>query len=170
MNKNILFPSLIAIAVIAVLSISGCSKPTTTPVDESGYLGTYYGKHYLSDSQTIRGILNDPAAQMIYDDTLIVTNGSNSEDGKLNANSSLLGGSDIEFDVNTGNITPVLLGNISILGTVLQNCKAKSGSTANWSSDKSTVTTFIAAAVTYNFNGTPINLDPVSIKGSFTKQ
>lgn len=168
-RENILKVLAAGMILSAVLTIGGCSSKATT-VDETGYIGTYYGQHYLADSVTLRTIINDSTATMVYPDTLVITNGTSATDGKVYAKSSLLGSSTIEMDVTTGNATPANLGNIVILGTTLKNCKLNQGSTASWNTDKSNLSTHLAVSVTYNFNGTDINLPPTTINGAFVKQ
>lgn len=166
MKKQILFLTVTFAVLLSVLS--GCDpKPKT--YDETGYPGTYYGKHYLADSDFIQGIIGDPTATVIYDDTLIITNGADATDGKINAKSSLLGGGTIEIDISTGTATPVFLGNIEVLGTTLKNTKLTSGK-GTWNTDKTQLSTQLVANVTYNFNGTDIPLSGFKINGQFTKQ
>lgn len=153
--------------LITLLSVFGCTEKPKPEIDESGYIGTYYGKHYLADSVSLRTIVGNE--NMIYDDTLVVTNGASATDGKVNAKSSLLGGQTIELDVSTGAITPVYIGNITILSTTLKDSKFNTGSTASWNSDKSVVTTHLTATVTYVLGSTDIPITPVNINGSFTK-
>lgn len=165
MKKQILFLTVTFAVLLSVLS--GCDpKPKT--YDETGYPGTYYGKHYLADSDLIQGISN-PTATVIYDDTLIITNGADATDGKINAKSSLLGGGTIEIDISTGTATPVFLGNIEVLGTTLKNTKLTSGK-GTWNSDKTQLTTQLVANVTYDFNGTDIPLSGFKINGQFNKR
>lgn len=160
---------LLTITFITILSfLSGCgTKPPT--YDETGYPGTYYGKHYLADSNFIRGIIGDPTATVVYDDTLVITNGADATDGKVNAKSSLLGGGTIEIDINSGAATPVFLGNIEVLGTILKNTKLTSGK-GTWNSDKTLLSTQLVANVTYDFNGTDIPLTGFKINGQFAKR
>lgn len=169
MKKHTLSLTFTFAAILSVIFLSGCGTTAPPTYDESGYIGTYYGKHYLSDSVSIRSVIGDPSANMIYPDTLIVTNGTDATDGKVIARSSLLSGGNIEINTSTGIITPVNLGNVSILSTTLTNTKITSGSTGIWNSSKTVVNTHLAVNVTYNFNGTDIPLT-VNINGVFNKQ
>ena len=168
-KQNKLFIAVISTALFFLFSISGCTKTTAVEVDESGYLGTYYGQHFLADSTTLRVIVG-ASAVMVYDDTLLVTNGGSTTDGKVKAKSSLLGGNTIEIDVTTGIVTPVFLGDVYILSTTLKNVKFNTGSTATWNAAKTNVTTHLNASVNYDFGGTLIPLTPVIINGVFVKQ
>lgn len=153
--------------LLTLVSVLGC-KPTPDPtIDESSYIGIYYGKHYLADSVSLRTIVGNE--NMIYDDTLEVTNGASATDGKVNAKSILLGGKTIEIDVSTGIITPVYIGNITVLSTTLKDSKFNTGSIATWDASKTTVTTHLTATVTYVLGSTDIPITPVIINGSFVK-
>ncbi|MCC6584072.1 MAG: hypothetical protein IT271_10235 [Chitinophagales bacterium] len=168
MKKQTFFLTFTFAAIVSAIFLSGCSKPVDPTYDETGYSGTYYGKHYLADSNSIRMIVGADAT-MIYDDTLIITNGADSTDGKVNAKSSLLGGGTIEINTIGGAATPVFLGNIDVLGTTLKNTKLTSGK-GTWNGDKTQLTTHLVVNVTYDFNGTDIPLTGFKINGQFTKQ
>ncbi|MCB0507088.1 MAG: hypothetical protein KDD21_02195 [Bacteroidetes bacterium] len=158
---------IIALVAISFMMCISCT-PEPTEYDETGYTGTFYGHHYLADSAQIRIILNDPGADMIYADTFDITNGTSATDGKLDVKSHLLGNSTIQLDITNGKVTPVFLGDISILGTTLQDSKLTSGS-ATWNATKDSLNTQLFATVTYNYNGTPINIPDVEIVGKFDK-
>lgn len=169
MKKLSFLLSLTFATIISAIFLSGCSKPVDPTFDETDFIGTYYGDHYLADSNFIRGIIGDPTATVKYGDTLIITNGSGTTDGKINAKSSLLGGGTIEINIETGTATPVFLGNIDVLGTTLKNTKLTSGK-GSWNDDKTQLSTQLVANVTYNFNGTDIPLNGFKINGVFIKQ
>lgn len=165
-NKIFTFLALIAIFSISVL-ITSCGDKIKT-YDESGYIGTYTGYHHL-DSSGLIGLGIGSPGDFSFWDTIIVKNGTDNSDGKLVGNSTLLTGGTIEISLSNNNITPVNLGNISILGTEIKNVKVQSGSTGIWNSDKTTLSTHLVTTVTYNFNGADIPNLPITINGNFSK-
>lgn len=169
MRKQNLFTIATLVAIISISFFTTSCGSEEKVYDESGYVGTYYGKHFLADSAFIRGILQDPTANMMYDDTLVITNGTDNTDGKLIAKSKLLGNADIEFDISNNNVSPTFLGNISVLGTTLKNTKLTSG-TGVWNTDKTALNTNLVATVTYTYNSSDIELPGIKINGQFTKQ
>jgi hypothetical protein len=168
MKKGFTYAALCSL-ILSVALLTGCKDKTDSKIDESAYIGTYYGKHYLADSVNIRRIVGDE--NMIYDDTLIITNGSNTTDGLIMAKSSLLGAKSIEMNVSNGEITPVNIGDLTILSTTLKDTKVTPGSTGNWDNSFGTLNTHLIISVTYMLNGTtPVNLDGIAINGNFAKQ
>lgn len=169
MKKQTLFSLFLVIATTIV--VSGCKDKTPDPThDESSYIGTYYGNHYLADSFTISGLVEDPTATMIYADTFIVSNGTSTTDGKLSVKSSLLSANPIEVNIANNAITPVNMGNVSILGTTIKYTKINTGSTATWNDAKSLINTHLNVSATFNYDGTDIPLNGITINGKFEKQ
>lgn len=166
-NKLFSLTTIVALFSISIFTTSCGSDPKT--YDESGYVGTYTGYHHL-DSAGLIGLGVGSAGDFSFWDTLVVSNGSDNTDGKLVGISSLLTGGTIEISLENNQITPVNLGNVSILGTTIKNVKVLSGSTGIWNSDKTTISTHLATNVTYTFNGADIPDLPVTINGNFNKQ
>jgi hypothetical protein len=168
--NNKIFRSLFCYAAIPALFLTGCNDdPKVTPIDESAYLGTFIGKHYLADSASLR-LLVGQDENMIYDDTLTITTGASTSDGIVSAQSTLLSGRSLEVNLADNTMPPKLLGDLTILSTTLKDVKVNTGSTASWGTNNASVTTHLAATVTYLFNGSPIEKLPVTINGSFVKQ
>lgn len=156
-------------AALSVVFLSGCKKTDPIKYDESGYSGTYVGYHHLDSValSVIVGASND----FSYWDTLTVTRGTDSTDGKIQAVSSLLNGKTIEIDLSktSSNVTPVYFGTINILGAAIQNCKITSGN-ATWDAGKATITTALVVTVDFPYNGTLVNIPGLKLNGSFVKQ
>lgn len=167
MKKQTLSVTIAFTAIISLFLLSGCGEDPTV-YDETGYLGTYTGYHHLDSAGLISLGVGEPG-DFSFLDTIVVTNGSSVNDGKLNGKSSLLSGGTIEISLSNNQITPVKLGNISILGTTIKNTNVNPGSTGIWNSDKSLLATKLNATVTYNFNGTDLDGLPITINGSFSK-
>lgn len=166
MKKHSLF---FALAVIfSALFISSCGDNTPTTYDESQHIGIYTGKHALADSVALRTILEDPDLDVFFDDSLTITNGASTTDGKLVAVSKYLNGRSIEIDITktSSNITPTSVGSLTFGPVVLNNVKLNAGSNAVWNSSITIANTNLVAAVDFG----AITGIPVRINGVFTKQ
>ena len=166
MKKQSLF---FTIAVIfAAFFITSCGDDTPTTYDESQHIGLYTGKHALADSVALRTILEDPDLDVFFDDSLTITNGASTTDGKLVAVSKYLNGKSIEIDITktTSNITPTSIGSLIFGPVTLNNVKLNAGSNAVWNSTFSIANTNLVAAVDFG----AITGIPVRINGTFTKQ
>lgn len=165
MKKQRLFLS-IAFTAITSLFFIGCGEDPVV-YDESGYPGTYTGYHRLVDSASLSPLLGD--IDYSFYDTLEVTNGSSNTDGKVYAKSAYLGGNIIEIDISktSANITPKLIGTITIPPTTLTDAKIGSGSAASWNTDKTLVSVKLNAGATYGVIVLPPSL---RLWGDFTKQ
>lgn len=166
MKRNKLFLIGAVVAALTTIFSTGCT-PEETTYDETGYPGTYVGYHRLVDSASLSALLGD--IDYSFYDTLVVTNGTSTTDGKIYAKSSYLGGNTIEIDVSTSPaaITPKVIGTIQVDATTLTDTKIGSGSTATWDASKNNVAVKITAGATYG-----VIVLPPSIKlwGDFVKQ
>ncbi len=144
---------------------TGCT-PEETTYDETGYTGTYVGYHRLIDSSALNPLLGD--IDYSFYDTLVVTNGTSTTDGKVYAKSAYLAGNTIELDISTSPspITPKVIGTIQVDATTLTDTKIGAGSTATWDASKNNVAVKITAGATYG-----VIVLPPSIKlwGDFVK-
>ena len=154
---------------VTLLSLSGCGDDTPITFDETGYPGLYVGNHNL-DSVALKPLLGS-GNDWDYLDSLTVTFGTDSTDGKLKAVSSLLNGKTIEIDLNatTNNVTPVFFGDIEILGTTIKNSKITSG-TATWNSAKNIITTKLFVTVDFPIGTGYVTIPGLKLEGSFVKQ
>lgn len=165
MKKQNLFTRFSFAATLSVLFIYGCTPDEPKIYDETGYSGTYVGYHRLVDSASL-SILGD--IDFSFYDTLVVTNGTDSTDGKLFAKSSYLGGSTIEIDISksSSNITPKLIGTIVVGSTILTDAKIAAGSNAVWNADKSAIQLKLTAGATFGVIVLPPSL---KLWGDFSK-
>ena len=141
--------------------------------DENAYVGTYYGRHLISDPtlvSIIKGI--DPEQDGSFADTIIVGTGANTSDKILEFESALLGVTiEADFSKSGANVIkkefPLL--NISdSLGVAVENAVVKSTSKIT----ATNTSTFVAA---FNLSGTlktsTINfpIGNLATSGTFTK-
>ncbi|HRG36724.1 MAG TPA: hypothetical protein PK355_10565 [Chitinophagales bacterium] len=154
--------------LLSALFITGCGDDTPKTYDESQHIGIYTGKHALADSAALRTILEDPDLDVFFDDSLTITNGSSTTDGKLTAVSKYLNGKIIEIDLakSTSNITPTSIGSLTFGPVTLNNVKLNTGSNATWNGSITIASTNLVAAVDFG----AITGIPVRINGTFTKQ
>lgn len=161
---------LILFAFAAILSsaiLPSCTPDEPTTYDESGHLGTYVGYHRLVDSVSLSAFLGD--IDYSFYDTLVVTNGTVNNDGKIYAKSAYLGGNIIEIDISKSPspLTPKIIGTLNIDATVLTDAKIGNGSTATWNASKTNVNVKINAGATYGVIVLPPSL---KLYGDFVKQ
>ena len=153
--------------LLSALFITSCGDDTPKTYDENSYIGLYLGQHALADSNTLRAIPGLEDIDVFYSDSLNVTNGGSTTDGKIYAVSSYLNGKSIEIDIakTSTNITPTLIGSLIFGPVTLTNVKVTSGN-ATWNTDTTVVQTNLVASVSFG----PIDVPNLRINGTFTKQ
>ena len=169
------FFTLLAMAVAVSFGVTSCGNedPETPDFNENDYVGTYYGRHLISDPTLVNIIKGlDPEQDGSFADTIIVGTGANASDKILEFESALLGVT-IEADFNKSGNNVVrkdfpLLNISDSLGVVVENAVVKNTSRIT----ATNTNTFVAA---FNLSGTlktsTINfpIGNLATSGTFTK-
>lgn len=169
--------SVFAIA-LAVAFLSSCGKDDEgdKTYTEADYVGTYYGKHVISDP-TLKGVITgiDPTSDGSFLDTITVSTGASADDNIMEFTSTLLNGTTIQADISKktgGNVVQLNIDSLRLSDSAqvdVKNVIVKPSSSVRGSGGNSFNVTFNLAGTVFVAGEEIISLPNIPTSGSFKK-